>query len=161
MVIPKTFDKPMSMSVKDYLIRILAVRAKVPEKTIEAVVNHQFQTATEVMLKEEGYSVEISGFGKLFFNHKKALKKLDKAFSKKRMFEKMLAEEQSEQKRRSLQMKLDSTMETIMSLKPKLDELCPDLRGMEKQAFPGQPHEGTHSDSGQTENGDMQNLQSL
>ena len=69
----------MSMSVKDYLIRIMAVKEMMSEKTIEAIVNHQFQSANLAL--QEHYSVEISGFGKFLFNHKKALKKLDKMYS--------------------------------------------------------------------------------
>ena len=40
-------DKPISLSVKDYLIRKLAVKMMTSEKTIEAVVNHQFQSAQQ------------------------------------------------------------------------------------------------------------------
>ena len=68
-------DKPVSMSVKDYLIRTLAVKIMVSEKVIETIVNHQFQSANEAM--DLHNSLEISGFGKFYFNHKKALKKLD------------------------------------------------------------------------------------
>ena len=42
-------DKPISMSVKDYLIRTLAVKIMVSEKVIETIVNHQFQSANEAM----------------------------------------------------------------------------------------------------------------
>ena len=61
-------DKPISMSVKDFLIRTLAVKMMTSEKTIEAVVNHQFQSANEAM--DLNSSVEIAGFGKFFFNNK-------------------------------------------------------------------------------------------
>ncbi len=36
-------DKPISLSVKEYLIRRMAVKMRISEKMIEAVVNHQFQ----------------------------------------------------------------------------------------------------------------------
>ena len=39
------FDKPMSMSVKDYLLRLMSIRGNISEKTLEAVVNHQFESA--------------------------------------------------------------------------------------------------------------------
>ena len=38
-------DKPQSMSVRDYLVRTLAVKLMVPEKTIDAIVVHQFHEA--------------------------------------------------------------------------------------------------------------------
>jgi nucleoid DNA-binding protein len=68
-------DKPISLSVKDYLIRTLAPKMLTSEKVIDAVVTHQFSEANVAM--KDNASVEISGFGKFYFNHKKALKKLD------------------------------------------------------------------------------------
>jgi hypothetical protein len=42
-------DKPISMSVKDYLIRTLAVKMMMSEKVLETVINHQFQSANQAM----------------------------------------------------------------------------------------------------------------
>jgi hypothetical protein len=70
--------KPRSMSMKDYLVRVLAVKMMMAEKTIETVINHQFQSSSEAMLNNG--SVEISGFGKFYFNKKKAQNKLDTLF---------------------------------------------------------------------------------
>ena len=67
-------DKPISLSMKDYLIRRLAVKLMTSEKTIEAVINHQFQSANEALLNNK--TIEISGFGKFIFNDKKAVKKM-------------------------------------------------------------------------------------
>jgi len=67
--------KPRSMSMKDYLVRVLAVKMMMAEKTIETVINHQFQSSSEAMLNNS--SVEISGFGKFYFNKKKAQNKLE------------------------------------------------------------------------------------
>jgi hypothetical protein len=67
--------KPRSMSMKDYLVRVLAVKMMMAEKTIETVINHQFQSSSEAMLNNG--SVEISGFGKFYFNKKKAQNKLE------------------------------------------------------------------------------------
>jgi hypothetical protein len=67
-------DKPVSLSVKDYLIRMLAIKSLTSEATIEAVVTHQFQSANEAM--DTNDSIEISGFGKFYFNKKKAINKL-------------------------------------------------------------------------------------
>lgn len=68
-------DKPVSLSVKDYLVRTLAPKMLTSEKVIDAVVTHQFSEANSAL--KNNSSVEISGFGKFYFNHKKALKKLD------------------------------------------------------------------------------------
>ncbi len=126
-------DKPISMSVKDFLIRKLSVQLMTSEKTIEAVVNHQFQNANIAL--QENMSVEISGFGKFYFNKKKAQKKMDKMLSKAELFEKQVNNpELSEQKRRSAANKLANTLIGIETLKPKIDaELLTDLRGVEEQ----------------------------
>ena len=108
-------DKPISMSVKDYLIRTLAVKIMVSEKTIEAVVNHQFQSANEAM--DLNNSVEISGFGKFFFNNKKAVKRVGALNAKKGALENIIADDKSsEQKKKSARVTLDKTLPLIESL---------------------------------------------
>ena len=68
------YNKPNSMSVREYLVRILSVDIAVPEKIIDAVIVHQFQSANEAM--DTNKSLEISGFGRFMFNDKKAVKKM-------------------------------------------------------------------------------------
>ena len=114
-------DKPRSLSVKDYLIRVLAVKMLTSEKIIEAVIDHQYQSTNEAMATN--YSVEIAGFGKMFFNKKKALRKMAKLYSKEALFTKMLSDDTiTEQKRQSLTLKLHNTILTIEALKPRIDE---------------------------------------
>ena len=74
-------DKPQSLSVRDYLIRKLAVSLRVDEKTIEAVVAHQFNEANVALRSND--SIEISGFGKFLFNKNKAVKKMEKYVNQK------------------------------------------------------------------------------
>jgi nucleoid DNA-binding protein len=127
-------DKPVSMSVKDYLIRTLAVKMMVSEKTIEAVINHQFQSANEAM--DTNNSIEISGFGKFYFNEKKAKKRLQALGNKKRVMEEFIASaETSEQKKHSSRVTLEKTEALINLLKSKItyDQLLPDIRGLEEQ----------------------------
>ena len=127
-------DKPINMSVKDYLVRTLAVKMLISEKTIEAVVNHQFQSANEAM--DFNNSLEISGFGKFYFNEKKATKRIGALNAKKTAMETIIADETtSEQKRRSSQVTLDKTEALINLLKTKTiyeDQLLSDLRGVEE-----------------------------
>ena len=111
-------DKPISMSVKDYLIRTLAVKILTSEKTIEAVINHQFQSANEAM--DLHNSIELSGFGKFFFNDKKAVKRVNALIAKKLALENILADDiSSEQKKRSARVTLDKTLPLIESLTTK------------------------------------------
>ena len=127
-------DKPINMSVKDYLVRTLAVKMLISEKTIEAVVNHQFQSANEAM--DFNNSLEISGFGKFYFNEKKATKRIGALNAKKTAMETIIADETtSEQKRRSSQVTLEKTEALINLLKTKTiyeDQLLSDIRGVEE-----------------------------
>jgi hypothetical protein len=138
-------DKPISMSVKDYLIRLMSVKMMLSEKTIEAVVNHQFQSANVAL--QENKSLEISGFGKFYFNQKKAQKRMEKMLSKAEVFAKQAMDESlSEQKRNSAALKLANTVAAIEVLKPKLqdneNQSVTDLRGMEEPLDPCVRYEG-------------------
>ena len=128
-------DKPISMSVKDYLVRTLAVKMMVSEKTIETVVNHQFQSANEAM--DLNNSIEIAGFGKFYFNEKKAQKRLGALNAKKKAMEDIISDTTtSEQKRRSSRVTLEKTEALINLLKNKItyeDQLLSDIRGLEEQ----------------------------
>jgi nucleoid DNA-binding protein len=127
-------DKPISMSVKDFLVRTLAVKMMVSEKTIETVINHQFQSANEAM--DLNNSLEIASFGKFYFNEKKATKRLGQLNAKKHAMEKIISDTTtSEQKRRSSQVTLEKTEALINLLKTKTtyeDQLLSDLRGVEE-----------------------------
>ena len=127
-------DKPISMSVKDFLVRTLAVKMMVSEKTIETVVNHQFQSANEAM--DLNNSLEIASFGKFYFNEKKATKRLGQLNAKKKAIENIISDTTtSEQKRRSSQVTLEKTEALINLLKTKTtyeDQLLSDLRGVEE-----------------------------
>jgi nucleoid DNA-binding protein len=111
-------DKPVSMSVKDYLIKVMSVRTNTPSATIEAIVKHQFESAREAMRSND--SIEISGFCKFFFNKKKAIKKLDIELRNKKMYEALLSQDITEAKRISTTKRLASINETIEFLTKKL-----------------------------------------
>lgn len=135
-------DKPVSMSVKDFLIRKLAVELLTSEKTIEAVVSHQFRSANVAL--QDNHTVEISGLGKFHFNYNKAVRKMEKMVSKVNLFYSQVNNmELSEQKRISASNKLRNTLAQIETLKPKLNvEHQPDLRGMEEQVDSSRTYEG-------------------
>ena len=114
-------DKPRSLSVKDYLIRVLAVKMLTSEKTLEAVIDHQYQSANEAMASND--SVEIAGFGKMLFNKKKAIRQMDKLLHFKAIHEQtLLNEDITETKRQSLIVKLDNIRMAIESLNPRINE---------------------------------------
>ena len=128
-------ERPKSLTIKDFLIRKMSVRMLIPEFTLDAIVSHQFQSATQAMLNTK--SVEISGFGKFVFNDKKAVKKMEKLLSQKALFEKLMNDDSlSEQRRNNARLKYESVTLNISVLKPKIinNEIKSDLRGMEEQA---------------------------
>jgi nucleoid DNA-binding protein len=135
-------SKPKSMSMKDFLIRVQAVKMMKSEKTIEAVVNHQFQS-TNLAMKTNN-SVELSGFGKFFFNGKKAQKRLDSLRDRKVYIEEALKDELlTEQRRKRYDTMLQNVILDIEFLKSKTNEFQSDLRGMEEQVDSSLGHETT------------------
>ena len=134
-------DKPISLSMKEYLIRTLAVKMMISEKTIEAVINHQFNSANDAMKIHN--SVEISGFGKFTFNYKKAQKKMEKMLSQKQLFQSRIDDPNlSEQRRATETVKLNNVIHNINILKPKLYEFQTNPGGMEEQ------HDSTNTSEG-------------
>lgn len=133
-------SKPKSMSMKDFLIRVQAVKMMKSEKTIEAVVNHQFQSTNLAMRTNN--SVELSGFGKFFFNVKKAQKRLDNLRDRKVYIEEALKDELlTEQRRTRYDTMLQNVILDIEFLKSKTNEFQSDLRGMEEQVDSSLGHE--------------------
>lgn len=109
------------MSVKDYLVRTLAVKILTSEKIVEAVVNHQFQSANEAM--DLNNSVEIAGFGKFFFNSKKAIKQLNSLNAKVIALTRILNDvNSSDKKKHSASVTLEKTIAQIKSLKARTNE---------------------------------------
>ena len=125
-------DKPQSLSMREYLVRMLAPKLLLSEKVIDQVIVHQFNEANKAL--SSNYSLEISGFGKFLFNHKKAVKRMETLLSKERMFKSILDREDiSEQKRESTLNKLNNNTIAIEQLKPRINETVRDLRGLEEQ----------------------------
>ena len=113
--------KPQSMSIKEWIIKKMAISMVVSEKVIDAVVVHQFDSANDALNVHD--SVEISGFGKFYFNKKKAQAQYDKFVRIKQSYENMLADDSlSDKKRHSTEQKMISILNDIKILKPKINE---------------------------------------
>lgn len=113
--------KPQSMSIKEWIIKKMAISMVVSEKTIDAVVTHQFDSANDAVNIHK--SVEISGFGKFHFNQKKALTQYNKLLAIEKAYERMLLDENiTETKRNAVELKLKIIETSIKTLKPKIDE---------------------------------------
>ena len=86
--------KPQSMSVKEWIIKKMAISMVVPEKTIDAVVTHQFDSAN-----------------------------YDKLNKIKQAYERMLLDENiTETKKNAVELKLQIIESSIKTLKPKINE---------------------------------------
>jgi nucleoid DNA-binding protein len=114
------------MSVKEWIIKKMAIKMVISEKVIDSVVTHQFDSANDAL--NTCKSVELSGFGKFYFNEKKAIKTMEKYLSQKDMYETVLADETtSDQKRANVQVRLANLLISIKTLKPKIDESRTDI----------------------------------
>lgn len=113
--------KPQSMSIKEWIIKKMAISMVVSEKTIDNVVTHQFDSANDALNIHD--SIEISGFGKFYFNQKRAQAQYDKYVRIKQSYENMLANDfLSDKKRHSTEQKLISILNDIKIIKPKINE---------------------------------------
>ena len=112
-------NKPASMTIKEWLIKRMAIKMVLSEKIIEQVINFQFDSANQALSKND--SVEISGFGKFIFNRAKAEKQYAKYLLIKAGYERMLKEDElSEKKRHSTEVRLECIIKDIEILKPKI-----------------------------------------
>ncbi len=113
--------KPTSMSVKEWIIKKMSINMVISEKIIDQVVTHQFDSANDALNINK--SVEISGFGKFFFNQKKALTQYKKLLAIKLAYENMLIDESiSNVRRNAVTLKLQILETSIKTLKPKINE---------------------------------------
>lgn len=135
------------MTDKEFLIRTIASKLLVAEKTIEAVINHQFISANQAM--DTNKSVEISGFGKFMFNEKKAARRLKTYLIKKHDMHSIInhPEATAEQIRKATLIYNDM-VDNIALLKPNIsDEFLRDLRGLEEQVSSPCEDEGDNQNS--------------
>jgi hypothetical protein len=87
-------------------------------------------------------SVELSGFGKFFFNIKKAQRRMEKLSERKLYIEEALKDELlTEQRRKRYDTMLQNVILDIEFLKSKTNEFQSDLRGMEEQVDSSLGHE--------------------
>ena len=91
-------DKPESMSIREWITKKVALSSTVPESVIKDIISHQFDSAHNALV--DNSSIEISGFGKFYFNDKKAKKKREYFEKEKAACEKQLECDQTTEKER-------------------------------------------------------------
>ena len=112
-------NKPNTMSVKEFIIKRMSISLVVSEKVIDQVVQHQFDSANDALNTND--TVEISGFGKFFFNTKKANTHYNKLLAMKQAYENTLADTSiTEKKRHSTEQRMITVLSDIKMLKPKI-----------------------------------------
>ena len=112
-------NKPNTMSVKEFIIKRMSISMIISEKVIDNVIQHQFDSANDALNTND--TVEISGFGKFFFNTKKANTHYNKLLAMKQAYENTLADPlTTEKKRYSTQQRMITVLSDIKMLKPKI-----------------------------------------
>lgn len=113
-------NKPASMSLKNWIIRNMAVKTGMSERVIETVVNFQFNSAYEKM--EESETMEFSGWGRFIFNRKRAKWRMERLNSQIELFSKK-AEDQTltSEERRNASMRVDSFKRNLAVLEKTLE----------------------------------------
>ena len=108
------------MSVKEWITKRMSIQLVISEKIIDQVINHQFDSANDALNINK--SVEISGFGKFFFNQKKAVTQYNKLLAIEKAYNNMLLDENiTEVKKNAITLKLKIIATSIKTLKPKVN----------------------------------------
>lgn len=107
-------DKPVNLSVKNFLIRKLSTDKVIPEKVIDAVVTHQFSTVVDALLKYK--SVEISGWGKFVFNQRRADKMKEVMTKNKLELEQLIQTDLTRIRMERMKVKLESVTKMLSQL---------------------------------------------
>lgn len=110
-------EKPSSMSTKEWLVKRTALSLSLPERMVNAVVSHQFDTALEAM--KNNNSVEIYSFGKFLFNKRRAEKELKRLTTMRENTQKMY-DVALPSRKNALQKRVDNLDVQINFLKNKL-----------------------------------------
>jgi len=112
-------DKPISLSVKNFLIRKMAVDMMISEKTLEIVINHQFGSALDALSKYR--TVELSGFGKFVLTQKRVDRAMKKYSSQMEVLNNELAKEDvTEQKRKQVTATMNTVENNINALNKRI-----------------------------------------
>ena len=107
------------MSVKEFIIKRMSISMVISEKVIDQVIQHQFDSANDALNTND--TVEISGFGKFFFNTKKANTHYNKLLAMNQAYENILADPLTTEKRRhSTEQRMITVLSDIKMLKPKI-----------------------------------------
>ena len=127
----------------------MSVKTMMQESIIETVVNHQFESAYVAL--ENCNSLEFSGFGKMFFNKPKAVKKLERMRKQKEELSIILKDTSlTEIRTKNAQLKLEIVTKNFEILNKKLNGTIENLGGVEKSIISPEGIEGIDSEGERT-----------
>lgn len=115
--------KPNNQPIKEFLIKKLAINRILPnkvisERDIESIITHQFDQAHNATNLHN--SIEISGFGKFYFSQNKGKKEYDKLAGIQVLLEAKLLTTLTPAEERKTQLKLNTIVSNMKTLKIKL-----------------------------------------
>lgn len=110
-------DRPTTMSVKEFLVRKMSTELLVDERTIMAIVAHQFDTAMDAL--KHNRSIEFPGFGKFIFKDSLAQRTSRQKYSRKRYLEKILENSTSERANWKLRKQIEELDDIIKYVEEK------------------------------------------
>lgn len=107
------------MSVKEWIIKRMAISLVISEKVIDSIITHQFDSANDALNLND--TIEISGFGKFYFNTKKANLHYVKLLAMKQAYDNTLNDPlTTDKKRHSTNLRMVTLLHDIKMLKPKI-----------------------------------------
>lgn len=133
-------DRPVTMSVKEFLVRKLSTELLIDERIIMVIIAHQFDTAMDAL--KHNRSVELPGFGKFLFKDGVAQRASRKKYTKKKYLEKILENSTSERANWKLRKQIEEIDDFIKYVEEKRQQQenekvdATNCRGMAKPSVP-------------------------
>jgi nucleoid DNA-binding protein len=109
---------PIKETIIKELSAILLADKLISENIIDKVISHQFDSALKATVLHN--SVELSGFGKFSFSQKKAQRQMTKYNEQIIYYTEKLNNSDSDAEKRNLSMRIDTTLNNIKVLTPKI-----------------------------------------
>lgn len=108
-------------SVKRWFVRRVVVDTALDERIVDAVVSHQFAKARKAI--NEGWSVELSGFGRFYFMMRSAKKKFKRLSDVVGYMQNIIDNPStSDDERRKMQFKLGALIGDLKTLERKIED---------------------------------------
>ena len=112
-------DKPDTMSTREFITKKISQEQSIDHHIVKTVINDMFREANNALT--DNNSIEIAGFGRFTFNHKKAVYRMKKYESQLKVYQKKIDDPNTtEVLRQGFQLKINGTNKYIEHLKYKM-----------------------------------------